>query len=133
MNVNQKGKVTELDVMSYVIKKGFSVSIPFGDKDRYDQIWDINGKLYKIQVKTSHLYSKSNGAIEFKCCGTSNGKTTLYNSDEIDYFATIWDNQLYVVPVNECSSKKILRFSALPNQSTINWAKDYTFEEVFKV
>ena len=47
MDTNLQGKITELEVMSYIIKKGFSVSIPFGDKDRYDQIWDINGKLYK--------------------------------------------------------------------------------------
>jgi hypothetical protein len=43
------------------------------------------------------------------------------------------NGQLYVVPKNECSTLKKLRFSSeqanLPN---INWAKDYTFEEVLK-
>lgn len=134
MDTNLKGKITELEVMSYIIKKGFSVSIPYGDKDRYDQIWDINGKLLRIQVKTSHLSLKNSGkAIEFKCQGTSNGKTTLYSKNDIDYFATYWDGQVYVVPVGECSSKKVLRFESASNQSTINWAKNYTFEEVFKV
>lgn len=134
MNTNLQGKITELEVMSYIVKKGFSVSTPFGDKDRYDQIWDINGHLYRIQVKTSHLYAKGTGtAIQFKCSGTSNGRTTLYSKNDIDYFATYWDGQVYVVPVEECSSKKILRFESTVNQSTICWAKDYTFEEVFKI
>ena len=86
MDTNLKGKITELEVMSYVIKKGYSVSLPYGDKDRYDQIWDINGQLYRVQVKTSHLYTKNTGvAIQFKCSGTSNGKTTLYSKTDIDY------------------------------------------------
>jgi hypothetical protein len=36
MDTNILGKTTELEVLLYVTKKGISVSIPFGDKDRYD-------------------------------------------------------------------------------------------------
>lgn len=134
MDTNILGKTTELEVLLYVTKKGISVSIPFGDKDRYDQIWDINGKLIRVQIKTSHLYTKNTGkAIEFKTTGTSNGKTTCYSEDEIDYFATFWDNQVYVVPVNETSSKKVLRFESSINSSNISWAEDYTLEEVFQL
>lgn len=38
MNTNLKGKVIELELLTNVTKLGYSVSIPFGDKDRYDQI-----------------------------------------------------------------------------------------------
>ena len=134
MNTNILGKTTELEVMLYITKKGYSVSIPFGDKDKYDQIWDVNGKLYRIQIKTSHLYTKNTGkAIEFKTTGTSNGKTTSYTKDDIDYFATFWENQVYLVPVEETSSKKVLRFESSSNQSSISWAKDYTVEEVLGI
>ena len=134
MNTNTLGKITELEVMSYIIRKGYSVSIPYGDKDRYDQIWDINGKLYRIQVKTAHQYAKNTGvAIEFKTTGTSNGRVTSYTKQDIDYFATYWDNQVYVVPVEETSSKKVLRFESSINQPNISWAKDYTVEEVFGI
>ena len=84
MNTNQAGKMTEVNVLSYLVNRGYSVSLPFGDKDRYDQIWDIN-------------------------------------------------NKLYVIPIDECSTEKKLRFSSKqPNQPSINWAKDYEFEEVIK-
>ena len=133
MNTNTLGKITEIEVMSYILKKGYSVSTPFGDKDRYDQIWDINGELFRVQVKTCHLNTKtSTKAIEFKTTGTSNGKTTTYSKKDIDYFATFWEGQVYVVPVEETSSKKILRFDSKVNSSNISWAKDYTFEEVFE-
>lgn len=36
MNTNQIGKITELEVLLYMQKLGYSISIPFGDKDRYD-------------------------------------------------------------------------------------------------
>lgn len=134
MNSNILGKTTEIEVMLYLIKRGYSVSLPYGDKDRYDQIWDINGKLYRIQVKTSHICSKNTGkAIEFKTTGTSNGRTTSYSQNDIDYFATFWEGQVYVVPVEETSSKKILRFEASIEQPNISWAKNYTFEEVFHI
>ena len=134
MNTNILGKTTEIEVMLYMTKKGYSVSIPFGDKDKYDQIWDINGQLLKIQIKTSHLYTKNNGkAIEFKTTGTSNGKVTSYTKKDIDYFATFWEGQVYLVPVEETSSKKVLRFESNSNASNISWAKDYTVEEVLKI
>ena len=137
-NPNNKGKVTESLVLSYILNLGHSVSIPFGDKDRYDQIWDINGKLLRIQVKTARLNEKEknptqNVSIRFSCKSTINGKRHKYNSTEIDYFATYWDNQVYLIPVAECSFEKVLRFtSSQPNQSSICWAKDYTVEEVLK-
>ena len=135
MDTNVKGKITEVEILSYIIKKGYSVSLPYGDKDRYDQIWDINGQLLRIQVKTAHLYTKNTGkAIEFKTTGTSNGRITSYTKKDIDFFATYWEGKVYIVPVEETSSRKVLRFeSNNPNQSNISWAKDYTVEEVLKI
>ena len=42
------------------------------------------------------------------------------------------DNQLYVFPVEYCSTEKKVRFTSKQNQPSINWAKDYTFEEVLE-
>ena len=133
MDTNQVGKITELEVLSYIIKKGYSVSIPFGDKDRYDQIWDIAGKILRVQVKTCKWLDEEHSAIEFACYTVCNRVKHTYTKADIDVFATICDGQLYVVPVEECSVTKKLRFkSNQPNQPNINWAKNYTFEEVIK-
>lgn len=132
MDVNQKGKLTELDVLSYVIKKGYSVSIPFGDKDRYDQIWDIKGKLYRVQIKTARWINEEHTGFIFSCYTVCNGKKHIYKKDEIDLFATFFENQLYVFPIEECSTEKKVRFTVKQNQPNINLAKDYTFEEVLE-
>ena len=137
MTTNDKGRLTESLELSYILGLGYSVSIPFGDKDRYDQIWDINGKLIRVQVKTARLNEKEknsiNTSIRFNCKTTVNGSSKKYSSTEIDYFATWWDNKVYLIPVNECSIEKCLRFTASqPNNPNICWAKDYEVEEVLK-
>lgn len=133
MDTNQKGKITELEVLTYITKLGYSVSIPFGDKDRYDQIWDIEGKLLKIQIKTSHWKDESQTAILFKCRSISNGTQHRYSKDEIDYFATMWQGKCYLVPVEECSVEKTLWFDKPKNGcSKCKFAKDYLVEEILK-
>lgn len=137
IDCNEKGKNTEAQVLTYILGLGYSVSIPFGDKERYDQIWDINGKLIRVQVKTSRLNrnekNPENLSIHFNCKSVINGKTHKYSKEEIDYFATYWDNKVYLIPVEECSIEKTLRFSSSqPNQPNICWAKNYEVEEVIK-
>ena len=132
MNTNILGKITEIEVMSYITKKGYSVSIPFGDKDRYDQIWDIRGKIYRVQIKTARWIDEEHTGFMFNCYTVCNGKKHIYTKEEVDLFATVFENQLYVIPIEECSTEKKIRFSAKQNQPKISWAKDYTFEEVFE-
>ena len=135
---NEKGMITEAQVLTYILNLGYSVSIPFGDKSRYDQIWDINGKLIRVQVKTSRLNEKEkdpekNVSIRFNCKSILNGKNRKYSKSEIDYFATYWNGYVYLIPVEECSTEKVLRFtSSQPNQPKISWAKHYLVEEVLK-
>ena len=129
MDSKQIGNITELEVLTYITKLGYQVSIPFGDRERYDQIWDIKGKLLKIQVKTSRL-SEDSSYIIFACRSNTKiqGKIkhSRYTKDEIDYFATFWNGRCYLVPVEETSTEKRLRFEPPKNGQTkgITFAKD---------
>ena len=119
LNSKQKGKLTELQCITAFIQQGCSVSIPYGDDSRYDFIADIDGQLIKVQVKTSSLKKNTENAIAFSCRSThvncSGVKNIRYNAKEIDYFATYWDNQCYIVPIEESSVEKILRFAPPKN------------------
>lgn len=133
MDTNLKGKLTEIEVLHYIINMGYSVSIPFGDKDRYDQIWDINGKLLKVQVKTSHWKNERNNAFTFKCKTTSNGKEYKYTEADIDYFATMWDGRCYLIPVRNCSTEKTLWINQnFGYNKNCHMASEYLVEEVLK-
>ena len=90
---------------------------------------DINGKLIRVQCKTSHEIDL--GVIEFSCRSCrSNTQSNLrrrYTVDEVDYFCTYWNNMCYLVPINECSVSKKLRFIPPKNNQKvgISYAKDY--------
>ena len=125
----QKGNLTELQCITAFIAEGCGVSIPYGDNSKYDFIADVNGKLLKIQVKTSSF--KDEGAIKFSCRTThvncTGVKNERYSIDEIDFFATYWDGKCYLIPVAECSVDKTLRFVPPKNGQIkgISFAKDY--------
>ena len=137
MDTNTIGKLTELKVLTYITELGYSVSIPFGDKDRYDQIWDINGKLLRVQIKTSRWKTEQQKSIIFSCktsyARSSGVRQHVYTKDDIDFFATYWNNKVYLIPVEECSSEKTLWFEKPSNGCTrCRFAKDYEVEEVLK-
>ena len=133
ITTQQKGITTELYVASYLLSLGYNVSQPFSQDSRYDLIVDVNNKLLRLQVKTSRLVSAH--SISFNCRSTTkNSKTNKsrsYGESEIDYFATFWNNRVYLVPVGECSSQKSLHLEP-PTQSNWSYINDYEAEEVLK-
>lgn len=139
-----KGNITELNCIIKFMEMGFDCSIPYGDSSKYDFIADINGKLIKVQCKScsnpisknkESLGEKDLEAIQFKCCAqTTNTKKTIrhtYSKEDIDYFATYYEGNVYLIPVEECSSSKILRFSPpMNNIQNYNKAENYLIEKV---
>ena len=133
LTTQQKGITTELYVASYLLSLGYNVSQPFCQDSKYDLIVDVNNKLLRLQVKTARISSES--SIVFNCRSTTKNsqtnKSRSYKIDEVDYFATYWNNKVYLIPVGECSSEKRLHLipTSYKNQSYI---EDYAVEEVFK-
>lgn len=126
-NTNFIGNSTELDVLAYISRLNNYVSLPFGGNARYDQIWDINGKLYKVQIKTSKL-SEDCSVISFN--------TGKYEASEIDGFATFYNGKCYYIPLELASSTEVkLRFN-LPkgcNPNSIKFAFDYEVERILNL
>lgn len=115
MDTNTQGKLTEIAVLKRAIEFGYSVSIPFGDKDKYDQIWDKKGILIRVQVKTARFKNETKDAILFNCFSVSNRVKHKYTKKDIDYFATYWNGEVYLIPVEECSNEKTLWFTRPKN------------------
>lgn len=108
--------------------QGCGVNIPYGDNSKYDFIADINGNLYKIQVTTASI---KGDAIYFSCRSThvncAGVKNERYKAEDVDYFATYWEGNCYLVPISECSAIKTLRLD-IPKKGQlkgISFAKDY--------
>lgn len=133
-----KGMTTELDCIRSFIAAGYQVSIPYGDCARYDFIADKDGKLLRVQVKSSSWVDDSKTAFMFYArsahINSKGVKQQTYDENQIDYFATYFENKCYVIPVAECSVSKTLRFHPPKTGQLkgINLAADYELEEVLK-
>lgn len=117
MNISQAiGNSNELLCIADFVKRGYNCSIPYGNAAPYDFLVEKDNKFYKIQCKSSRHFSKgemiNKNLIMFDTVRqTTNTKETKrfnYTADEVDYFATNFDNVTYVIPFNECSSTKRL-------------------------
>lgn len=146
MNYTQSiGNIVELQCMAKFMELGYEVSIPYGNGAKYDFIADINGKMLRIQCKScSNPRSSTNDvlydtdAIQINTITTTtNTRKTIrhsYTSDQIDYFATIYNHQVYLIPVEECSTHKTLRFAPPKNNNqNYNKAEDYEIEKIIPI
>jgi len=103
MNTKQKGDIGVAQVLSNLLSKGFSVSLPWGDSNPYDLIVDT-GKLWRIQVKSTSR--RKNGVLIVKVGSitTKNGKYQLrsHGLDPIDFLIAYdsTDHNCYVLPKN---------------------------------
>ena len=125
-----KGLLTELQCQAYFTQKGYNVSVPLGEDCRYDMIVDIEGLLLRIQVKHANVDEDKNGftiSTRSVQSNTTGNASHHYSKEQIDYFATYYNNQCYLIKVEECSSSKRLVF--VKTQTSQNLAEDYLAEK----
>lgn len=105
-----KGFIIELKVQEEFLRYGFDISIPSNNASRYDIVVDTGDKLLRIQVKKSHGVRP--GAFGFTCTSQNvrshSGSKHKYLPNEVDYFATVWKDIVYLIPLSETSNSKTL-------------------------
>lgn len=132
----EKGLITEKECELAFTKFGCLVSLPNYYHSRYDMIIDIENELYKIQVKTASLTESQKGILINTC---SHGRSQvegnhkrLYSSEEVDFFATYWNNICYLIPIELCTNTtKTLYFEKSVNEKIL-WLEDYKAEKVIQ-
>lgn len=129
-NSKTKGEISEAVILARLLKLGFSVSIPFGNNQRYDFIIDDGKKLYRVQCKTGRMV---NGCVSFMTCSKNGftGKRTNYRN-QIEFFMVYSPDTglVYRIPVEKTAvTQMLLRVSPKKggNFTKINWSKDYVF------
>lgn len=129
------GKLGEAKVLTKFTELGIQVYLPFGEGSSVDLIAEFNGKLNRIQVKSTE--KENNGTLVFSICSTTIQKDRkiqkhIYSADEIDYFAlysSITD-EVYLLPIEEVPTKKFsLRYKE-PYNSKSHKAEDYLLSRI---
>nr|WP_246986463.1 group I intron-associated PD-(D/E)XK endonuclease [Halorientalis marina] len=131
-NSKMRGDRTEAAVLSSLVEAGYSVSVPFGDNDKYDLVVDDGGTLHRVQCKTA--WQNKPETIRFN----THSQTTrdgVYHEQTYegaaDAFAVRYPETgaLYWVDVDDATEQKMeLRFEADIDHPSINWASEFEFD-----
>jgi len=109
MDTKLKADIAESAVMTALLKKGFRVLKPVGDRLPYDLAIDVNGRLIRIQVKSAWYY---NGSYTVDTRRTKTNRRYMrrayYGEGDFD-FAIVYIDRLsvfYVIPLSVFSTYK---------------------------
>lgn len=125
-----KGLMNELSCQCYLTSLGYNVSVPLGEDCKYDMIADIDGMLIRIQVKSCTVH---NNGIQLSLASTSLSSTGAikrsYSKNDIDFFATYYNNKMYIIPIEECgNTTKTLSFEDSKYSNNVCIIDDYLAE-----
>ncbi len=105
MDTKLKADVAEFAVTAELLRRGFRVLKPTGDRLPYDLALDHNGKLIRIQVKSA-WYSPKTDSFSVDSRRTKTNRRRMlrarYDANDFD-FAVLYIDSLrvfYVVPVS---------------------------------
>jgi len=109
MDTKLKADIAESAVITALLKRGFKVLKPVGDRLPYDLAIDISGKLVRIQVKSAWYYDGSY-TVDSRRTKTNRRQMVRVRYGENDFdFAIIYIERLeifYVMPASAFSSYK---------------------------
>lgn len=105
------GEIGELEFIQTAIRKGFIVSKPWGDSDRYDAVTDWRGRLQRVQVRATERRMGARGYAVHASVYVGKEIVGLTKKDIDVLAAYIFPKDLwYIVPVEEFVPRKNLWF-----------------------
>lgn len=140
MNSKRIGNIGEAKVLAKFVEMGIPIYIPFGDDEKADLVAEFNGKLNKIQVKTSIKYK--NGCSIFDLTSSTahrtNGGRRKYSNSEIDYFAlySLDRDKIYLMKAPDNPMTAItIRFEDTKSGKKIgvNYESDFLIENILNI
>jgi hypothetical protein len=132
LTTDQKGNIAEAAIVAAAVKLGVDVYRPVGEGGRYDMIFDLDGRLIRVQCKWAPLQGDVIIVRCYSCRRNRDGlMRRIYREGEIDAFAAYCADvdRCYFLPFEAERSQIMLRLTPCKNNQNlkINWAKDYEF------
>jgi PD-(D/E)XK endonuclease len=134
LTTDQKGSIAEYGIAWAAIKLGIDVYKPLNDGTRCDLIFDLDGRLTRIQCKWASCQGDTLIVRCYRHRRTREGLLRrLYTADEVDAFAahSIETDKCYFLPFARFNGQPNIQLRLAPtrnNQRTgVNWAEDFEF------
>ena len=122
VNSKKQGDIGMCYAMAYFSKMGYTISIPITDSQDYDLIVD-NGKLLKVQVKTTKCKNYGSYQVALRTCGGNKSGQNIkgFNKNSSDFlFVLTESSDMYLIPKSE-----------IRGNTAINLGRDYNKYKVY--
>jgi len=127
-NTKVKGDQAEMEVMVYLTRAGYRVSLPFGENCPYDLVVESpKGNLYRVQVRWA---TWRQGILAVRLRATSKNYSRPLELARIDAFGVFDGTSVYLVPTRDlahCKAEFTLRAESPKNgqRAGVSMAADY--------
>ena len=113
MNTREQGDIGELSAMEWLAYKGAHVAVPVGHSPHWDVLAELDGRLVRVQVKTSKCFVKNRWDITLCTRGGNqswNGLSKVLDTTRFDYlFVLVGDGRRWFIPSRALGGKSGLR------------------------
>ena len=124
------GTRSEAAILAELVRRGYSVLLPFGVNQRYDLVLDLHGQFVRVQCKTGRL---RRGSVQFSTRSTRTNRQKVESRSydgEAEFFLVYCpaNEQIYAVPVDGAPRGEMyLRVEPSRNgqASGVNLASEY--------
>ncbi len=105
MAPKRKGELAELRFWTEATRRGMTVAKPYGDSARYDFIVDCDGKLSRVQVKSSRSFRDGGYEVNIRHADQA------YRERDFDFLAIylVPSADWYLIPVRRIAGRQGLR------------------------
>ena len=134
LTTDQKGAIAELAIAKTALEFGVGVYVPVTAGERYDMIFDIQGRLVRVQCKWA---ARHEDVIVVRCYRTRRNRDGLlnrrYTAEEIDAYAAYCADlgKCYFLPFADFAGRRNIQLRLRPARNNqrlrINWAGEFEF------
>jgi hypothetical protein len=134
----EKGAVAESAITAHAIRHGIFVLRPLVEGRRYDLVFDVGGRLLRVQCKWGNV----KGGVVLAHLGTCRHTPrdgyvrTTYSASEIDLFAIYAAGleKVFAVPIGDVEGQHQVHLRLAPSRNNqaigVKWAEQYTLGAV---
>jgi hypothetical protein len=101
MNTKKQGDVGLGVAIGWFVSVGYTVSVPLTDSQPYDLVVDREGRLSRVQVKTTTYKPKSTYKVSLTVKGgnrSATGKIKRFSSSEVELLFIVTPESMYLIP-----------------------------------
>jgi hypothetical protein len=134
LTTDQKGAIAEMGIAWHATQLGVDVYKPVAEGGRCDLIFDVDGRLWRVQCKWAAIHDDVLIVRCYSCRRAREGMRKLrYTPDEIDAFAAYSADldRCYFLPIEQFPRRAQICLRLAPTRNNqrqlVNWAEDFEF------